>query len=57
MITKDQCIEYLQEIQKMLIEKHYQENGYDIDNEYCECQEAEEIQNTIYILESLEGIE
>lgn len=58
MITKKEVIEYLAKIQEELIIKYIEENDLDTDSEdFAECEDAEEIQNTIYILENLEGIE
>lgn len=55
MITKQQVIEYLAKIQEELIIKYIEENELDINSEdYVECEDAEELQNTIYILEELD---
>lgn len=54
MIRKKQVIEYLERIQQKFIKEHLEEYPEDANNDYIECEKAEELQNTIYILEDLE---
>lgn len=53
MITKQQVIDYLRDLQNEFIDNYIIENNIDKDEIYIECEEAEEIQNTINILEEL----
>ena len=46
-----QTIENLKIIQDMFIDDYIAKNNIDDDEVYIECEEADEIQNTIYILE------
>lgn len=48
-----ETINVLETIQEMFIQEHLKENPEDADFDYVECEKAEEIQNTIYILENI----
>lgn len=48
-----ETINVLETIQESFIQEHLKENPEEADFDYVECEKAEEIQNTIYILENI----
>lgn len=46
-------INVLQAIQENFIQEYIKENPEHVDEDYIECEQVEEIQNTIYILENV----